>query len=156
MVTALPRFFLVRRTPTLLISGRGRAHARYTLMPAVALVVDDSMLIRYTVCRSLEERGFAVESATNGLEALLILERVLPDVIVTDMQMPKMSGRELISALKNNPKTASIPIIIVAGRGSGFDESEKRADFAIYKDIDIQSQLEKALDAVMGNKGASK
>jgi len=34
-------------------------------MPAVALVVDDSMLIRYTVCRSLEDRGFAVESATN-------------------------------------------------------------------------------------------
>jgi len=120
------------------------------------MVVDDSMLIRYTVCRSLEERGFTVESATNGLEALLILERVLPDVIVTDMNMPKMSGRELISALKNDPKTANIPIIIVAGRGSGFDESEKRADFAIYKDIDIQSQLEKALDAVMGNKGASK
>jgi CheY-like chemotaxis protein len=125
------------------------------LMPAVALVVDDSMLIRYTVCRLLEERGFTVESATNGLEALLILERVLPDVIVTDMNMPKMSGRELITALKNDPKTANIPIIIVAGRGSGFDESEKRADFAIYKDIDIQSQLEKALDAVMGNQGAS-
>ena len=72
-------------------------------MPAVALVVDDSMLIRYTVCRSLEERGFAVESATNGVEALQILERVHPDVIVTDMQMPKMSGGELITALKKNP-----------------------------------------------------
>ncbi|MGB7598913.1 MAG: response regulator [Candidatus Sulfotelmatobacter sp.] len=126
-------------------------------MPAVALVVDDSMLIRYTVCRSLEERGFAVESATNGVEALQILERVHPDVIVTDMHMPKMSGSELITALKKNPKTANIPIIIVAGRGSGFDESEKRANFAIYKDIDIQSQLERALDAVMGNsQGASK
>jgi CheY-like chemotaxis protein len=126
-------------------------------MPAVALVVDDSMLIRYTVCRSLEERGFAVESATNGVEALQILERMHPDVIVTDMHMPKMSGSELITALKKNPKTAGIPIIIVAGRGSGFDESEKRANFAIYKDIDIQSQLERALDAVMGNsQGASK
>jgi CheY-like chemotaxis protein len=126
-------------------------------MPAVALVVDDSMLIRYTVCRSLEERGFAVESATNGVEALQILERMHPDLIVTDMHMPKMSGSELITALKNNPKTANIPIIIVAGRGSGFDETEKRANFAIYKDIDIQSQLERALDAVMGNsQGASK
>lgn len=119
-------------------------------MPAVALVVDDSMLIRYTVCRSLEERGFTVESATNGVEALQILERVLPDVIVTDMQMPKMSGSELITAVKGNPTTSDIPIIIVAGRGSGFDSNEKRANFAIYKDIDIQSQLEKALDAVMG------
>jgi CheY-like chemotaxis protein len=119
-------------------------------MPAVALVVDDSMLIRYTVCRTLEERGFAVESATNGTEALQILERVRPDVIVTDMQMPKMSGGELITELKKNPRTANIPIIIVAGRASGFDEKEKRADFAIYKDIDIQHQLGKALDAVMG------
>lgn len=124
--------------------------ARGKLMPGVALVVDDSMLIRYTVCRSLEERGFAVESATNGVEALQILERVHPDVIVTDMQMPKMSGGELITALKKNPETAAIPIIIVAGRASGFDEKENRANFAIYKDIDIQSQLEKALDAVMG------
>jgi CheY-like chemotaxis protein len=119
-------------------------------MPAVALVVDDSMLIRYTVCRSLEERGFQVESATNGIEALQILKRVHPDVIVTDMQMPKMSGSELITALKENPETAKIPIIIVAGRASGFDEKEKRANFAIYKDIDIQIQLGKALDAVMG------
>jgi CheY-like chemotaxis protein len=119
-------------------------------MPAVAMVVDDSMLIRYTVCRFLEERGFAVEAATNGVEALQILGRVHPDLIVTDMQMPKMSGSELITALKKNPETANIPIIIVAGRASGFDETEKRADFAIYKDIDIQAQLEKALDAVMG------
>ncbi|MGD0270749.1 MAG: response regulator [Candidatus Sulfotelmatobacter sp.] len=120
------------------------------LMSAVALVVDDSMLIRYTVCRFLEERGFAVESATNGVEALQILERVRPDLIVTDMQMPKMSGSELITALKQNPATANIPIIIVAGRASGFDEKENRANFAIYKDIDIQGQLEKALDTVMG------
>jgi CheY-like chemotaxis protein len=106
------------------------------------------MLIRYTVCRFLEGRGFAVESAANGIEALQILERTRPDLIVTDMQMPKMSGSELITALKNNPETASIPIIIVAGRASGFDEKEKRADFAIYKDIDIEGQLEKALESL--------
>jgi CheY-like chemotaxis protein len=123
-------------------------------MPGVALVVDDSMLIRYTVCRSLEERGFTVESATNGVEALQILDRIHPDVIITDMQMPKMSGSELITALKKNPATANIPIIIVAGRASGFDETEKRANFAIYKDIDIQCQLGKALDALMGNNQA--
>jgi CheY-like chemotaxis protein len=116
----------------------------------VALVVDDSMLIRYTVCRFLEDRGFAVESATNGLEALEVLEQLQPDLIFTDMQMPKMSGDELITALKSNPKTANVPIIIVASRASGFDESEKRANFVIYKDIDIDAQLAKALDAVMG------
>ena len=108
------------------------------------------MLIRYTVCRFLEERGFAVESATNGVEALQVLARVQPDLIITDVKMPRMSGTELIGALKSKPETAKIPIIIVAGRGSGFDTSEKRADFAIYKDIDIESQLEKALEKVLG------
>jgi CheY-like chemotaxis protein len=84
------------------------------------------------------------------VEALELLDRVHPDLIVTDMQMPKMSGGELITALKKNPETARIPIIVVAGRASGFDEKEKRANFAIYKDIDIQGQLEKALEKVMG------
>ena len=114
------------------------------------MVVDDSMLIRYTVCRFLEERGFTVESATNGAEALEVLARIKPDLIVTDMQMPKMSGSELITALKSKSETAAIPIIIVASRSSGFDESEKRANFAIYKDIDTEAQLAKALDAVLG------
>ena len=119
-------------------------------MSFVGLVVDDSMLIRHTVCRFLEERGFVVESATNGLEALEILKRIRPHIIVTDMQMPKMSGSELISALKDKPSTANIPIVIVAGKQSGFERTEKRADFAIFKDIDIEEQLAKALKDLLG------
>ena len=116
----------------------------------VALVVDDSMLIRHTVCRFLEERGFAVESATNPVEALEILTRVEPHLIITDMQMPRMSGSEFITALKADPRTASIPIVILAGRQSGFQESEKRANYAIFKDIDIEAQLTIALSAALG------
>jgi CheY-like chemotaxis protein len=123
-------------------------------MSLVALVVDDSMLIRHTVCRFLEERGFAVESATNGQEALEALKRIAPDLVVTDMQMPKMDGSELITALKSQPSTKNIPIVIVAGRQSGFENTEKRADFAIFKDIDIEAQLAKALEALLGAKAA--
>jgi CheY-like chemotaxis protein len=123
-------------------------------MPRVALVVDDSMLIRHTVCRFLEERGFSVESATNGQEALETLKRIHPDIIITDMQMPKMSGSEFITALKGQPTTAKIPIVIVAGRQSGFDEKEKRANFAIFKDIDIEDQLAKALHVILGPSAA--
>jgi CheY-like chemotaxis protein len=121
-------------------------------MSLKALVVDDSMLIRHTVCRFLEERGFAVESATNGQEALETLKRIHPDIIVTDMQMPKMSGSELITALKQQPGTADIPVVIVAGKQSGFDKTENRANFAIFKDIDIEDQLAKALEALLGAK----
>lgn len=119
-------------------------------MPKVALVVDDSMLVRYTVCRFLEERGFAVETATNGTEALQVLTRVHPDLIVTDMQMPSMSGSELITALKSKPETSSVPIIVVTGRASGFLEGDKRANFAVSKDIDVDEQLERALNLING------
>jgi len=118
-------------------------------MSLAALVVDDSMLIRHTVCRFLEERGFTVESATNGVEALEMLKGFRPDIVVTDMQMPKMSGSELITALKSDASTAGIPIVIVAGKQSGFETTEKRANFAIFKDIDIEEQLAKALKALL-------
>lgn len=125
-------------------------------MPKTALVVDDSMLIRYTVCQFLEQRGFAVESATNGKEALEVLGRVRPALIVTDLVMPKMTGEELIAELKSKPETASVPIIIVAYKAGITDDAEKRANYAIYKDIDIEAQLDKALEAVLGPAGRSR
>jgi CheY-like chemotaxis protein len=66
------------------------------------------------------------------------------------MQMPKMSGPELITALKSKPETATVPVIVVAGKASGLVAEEKRADFAIYKDIDIEAQLAKALESLQG------
>jgi len=91
-----------------------------------------------------------VESATNPVEALEILTRVDPQIIITDMQMPRMSGSEFITALKADPHTASIPIVILAGKQSGFQDTEKRANYAIFKDIDIESQLQIALTAALG------
>jgi CheY-like chemotaxis protein len=121
--------------------------------PKVALVVDDSMLIRHTVCRFLEERGFTVEAATNGLEALELLAILEPDIIITDIQMPRMSGVELISALKNDPRTAQIPIVALSSLqcGSKGPAQDARADFSILKDIDIEAQLESTLAAALGS-----
>ncbi len=67
-------------------------------------------------------------------------------MIVTDLMMPKMSGSELITAIKNNPQTSAIPIVVLAGRSSAEEvHPEGRADYVIFKDIDIVEQLEKAL-----------
>lgn len=107
------------------------------------------MLIRHTVCRYLEQRGFAVESATNGMEALDLLKTVLPDVIITDLMMPKMDGRELISTLKSSPATAGIPVVILSGR-SGTEQDKNGANFVIFKDIGIEAQLHKALLQALG------
>jgi CheY-like chemotaxis protein len=88
-------------------------------MSRTALVVDDSMLIRHTVCRFLEERGYRVESATNGADALQILQGYHPDILITDMMMPKMDGTQLITELKKNPVLARVPVIVLAGKQSG-------------------------------------
>jgi len=121
-------------------------------MSKIALVVDDSMLIRYSVCRFLEARGFAVEAATNGSEALDVLARTKVDLIVTDMRMPKMSGSEFITALQGKPETAGVPVIVVTSKANGSCEPDERADFAIYKDIDVETQLDAALEAVMDDR----
>jgi CheY-like chemotaxis protein len=119
-------------------------------MSRTVLVVDDSMLIRHAVTRFLEEHGFRVESATNGLEALEIVTRNRPDLIITDLNMPKMTGAELIQALRARPESAGIPIVVVAGRKSQSDEEPPpQAHFIIYKDIDLESQLERALASLL-------
>src|SRR5215475_3041372 len=117
-------------------------------MARLALVVDDSMLIRHTVCRFLEERGFIAESATNGREALdLIKVRGLrPHVIFSDLVMPVMNGGEFIERLKADPQTASIPVILLVSKhGPEAPAEAKHAVYVIYKDIEILMQLEKAL-----------
>ena len=57
-------------------------------MSILALVIHDSMLIRHTLGRFLENRGFKVETATDGVAALEILKAITPDLILTDLQMP--------------------------------------------------------------------
>lgn len=115
-------------------------------MKRIALVVDDSMLIRHYVCRYFEDRGFAVESSSNGLEALQMLESIRPDIILTDIQMPKLDGCQLIQALKSNPITADIPIVVLAGKQAATESHlETSADYIVFKDIDIESQLQQVL-----------
>ena len=108
------------------------------------------MLIRHSVCRFLEERGFIVEAATNGQEAIEILGTVLPDIVITDLDMPKMTGSELITKLKATAHTSAIPIVVLAGRTTSKNAPETRANFVIYKDIDIEAQIAKALFTVLG------
>jgi len=107
------------------------------------------MLIRHSVCRFLESRGVRVESATNGSEALEMLPWVRPDMIFTDLQMPKMDGPALIEALRARPETAALPVVILAGRQAVAHEIESKIQYVIFKDIDIVDQLSRALESVL-------
>jgi CheY-like chemotaxis protein len=121
-------------------------------IPKTALVVDDSMLIRHSVCRFLEERGFIVESATNGVEALEVLNNFVPDIIITDLMMPKMGGSELVKRIRELDVFADTPILVLAARRSA---PQMEADLptgiaaVIFKDIDIELQLSRALHSTL-------
>ena len=74
------------------------------------LVVEDDLVVRQTISRLLEREGYAVTTATDGFDALLHLQNETPDVIVSDLNMPQMSGFELLPVVRRRfPK-----ILVVA------------------------------------------
>ncbi|UJP04781.1 MAG: hybrid sensor histidine kinase/response regulator [Nitrosomonas sp.] len=91
------------------------ARAQSVKTPTV-LIVDDSLTVRKVTCRLLEREGCEILTAKNGAEALEILQETLPDVMLIDLEMPKMNGFELIKRVRANPKSAGIPIIIISSR----------------------------------------
>lgn len=82
------------------------------------LVVDDSLSVRKYLTLFLEARKFRVLSATNGAEAINILEENDVDLIITDLEMPVMHGYELIHRLKTSQKWKDIPLIVLTSRSA--------------------------------------
>jgi DNA-binding response OmpR family regulator len=80
------------------------------------LVVEDDSNIEQLVTFKLKNAGFQVHIAHNGVEALKFLEKNIVDLVVTDIMMPIMGGKELVIELKKNPKTKAIPVIMLTSR----------------------------------------
>lgn len=82
---------------------------------ACILVVDDSATIRAVIGKMLTQDGHAVLKAADGEEALLIARRDQPDLIFLDIVMPGMSGFAVLRALRHDPLTQDIPIVMISG-----------------------------------------
>jgi DNA-binding response OmpR family regulator len=80
------------------------------------LVVEDDNNIEQLVTFKLKNSGFEVFNARNGQEALDFLKKNSVDLIVTDVMMPIMGGKELVMELKKDPKTKSIPTVMLTSR----------------------------------------
>ena len=81
------------------------------------LVVDDSRDILQVVSKRLSSWGYGVLMTDSGEEGLRLAEEKLPNLILLDIMMPKMKGRDVCAALKANPKTAKIPVIFLTALG---------------------------------------
>jgi chemotaxis protein histidine kinase CheA/ActR/RegA family two-component response regulator len=80
------------------------------------LVVDDSVSIRAFVTSVLEAAGYKTTEAFDGLDAVEKLEQESFDLLLTDLEMPRMHGYELITEVRNNPRLRDLPIVVLTGR----------------------------------------
>jgi chemosensory pili system protein ChpA (sensor histidine kinase/response regulator) len=111
----------VRRSVSRRIAGPGAA----TPSRRCVLLVDDSISIRKVVGQMLERGGFRVVTAADGVEALERASETPIDVVVTDLEMPRLNGYELIRDLKRRPATRDVPVVVLTTRAGG-----KHADLA--------------------------
>ncbi len=88
----------------------------------VVLVVEDTASEQDLIVSYLVEGGYTVISATNGQEALKKIEGRKPDVVVTDLVMPGMSGLELCRSLKKNTETKDVPIVACTSKSQELDK----------------------------------
>ena len=92
-----------------------------TMVPATVLVVDDDPVILRLLEVNFEMEGFTVVRASDGTEGLERAREVLPDVVVLDVMMPRMTGYEVAAALRADDATSAIPIIFVTARAQSGD-----------------------------------
>ena len=112
-----------RPTETVVLDQRDRR--------TFALVVDDSITVRRVTQRLLERNGMRVLTAKDGVDAVSLLQEHLPDIILLDIEMPRMDGYEVAAHVRNDPRLKHIPIVMITSR-----VSEKHRARAIELGVD--------------------
>ena len=87
-------------------------------MSKIILTVDDSRTMRHMLWLALVEAGFEVLQAEDGVQGLEVLEGKVPDVIVTDINMPRMDGYGFIEGVRADPRHRAIPILVLSTESS--------------------------------------
>ena len=90
------------------------------------LIVDDEIHIIHVVAIKLRNNGYEVVSADNGAEAFDLALKEKPDIIVTDFQMPVMTGMELVEKLRQNEETKDIPVIVLTARSFAIPQEQQK------------------------------
>jgi two-component system alkaline phosphatase synthesis response regulator PhoP len=91
-----------------------------------ALVVDDEIHIVQVVAIKLKNNDFDVVTAENGAEALDLAKSFKPDIIISDYQMPVMSGLEFVENLRKDQDTSQIPVVMLTARGFAITDEQKQ------------------------------
>ena len=98
----------------------------------IVLVVDDSLSQRRALEQLLTDAGFAVRAARDGIEAVEMLAKFKPDFVLTDLEMPRMNGIELVAHIRNQERLMKVPIIMITSR-----TTQKHRDMAEEAGVDF-------------------
>ena len=115
------------------------------------LLVEDSKFLRIVNGRALAKAGYEVSTAEDGEQALRVANDTRPDVILLDMLIPKLSGPDVLKALKNNPATMAIPVIVLSNLSQKNEEKLKEMGAAEYFEkgtLDLEKNPDRLTTAV--------
>jgi CheY-like chemotaxis protein len=96
------------------------------------LLVEDSKFLRMANEHALSKAGYEVSTAADGEQALKVANDQMPDIILLDMMLPKISGPDVLKALKANPATADIPVIVLTSLSQKNEERLLHEGAAAY------------------------
>jgi len=114
-------------------------------MPKV-LVVDDSLSVRKVVEKALEGRGLQVLSAASGSEAIEVLERDRPDVVICDVILPDKDGYQICQYVRSHAAIGTTPVLLISGIDNGTVQAraaEVRSDEVLFKPFGVDDLLRK-------------
>jgi DNA-binding response OmpR family regulator len=112
------------------------------------LIVDDSRFLRMTNECALHKAGFEVIGAADGEEGLRMAREKLPDLIVLDMMLPKLSGPEVLKALRADSATSKIPVMVLTSLSQANEEKLKNEGATEYFEKSMLS-LDKSADRLV-------
>ncbi|NOY38805.1 MAG: response regulator [Nitrospirae bacterium] len=118
------------------------------------LLADDSITIQKVVELILADEGFDINSVGDGEQAWAVIKEFMPDIVLADIEMPKMNGYQLCEKIKNDENTRNIPVILLAGAFEPIDEDllkEVGADDYIVKPFESQELISK-INAIFAEK----
>jgi CheY-like chemotaxis protein len=116
------------------------------------LVVDDNPYIRDLLRLILEDSGYEVSEAQHGGAAMDQMRNSLPDLVMTDLMMPVMSGQQLVRHLRAERRTARVPILVLSSNPNAF-EIASNADAVVGMPFN-RASLVAAVNALLGTNGA--
>ena len=121
------------------------------------LIAEDNPVNRELLCELLENRGYAVTEASDGQEAMNMVESILPDILLLDIGMPVLDGYAVARKVRNNPKFAAMPILAITAYAMQGDREkilDSGFDGYLSKPINAAALVQE-LDRLLGKQEAA-